>query len=143
MTPAELRSIIQHMVDRTCEAHIRLVIDRLDNILRMCERDGGLPRARELLSLYKNIYGEPLAPEPVITFLAKRPLDGRRKPQSPEHKAKIAEARANPGLSARNQEIVKLVNSGMPRAIVAQKFNITAPRVTQIYNAIRGKDMDS
>ena len=24
MTPAELRSIIQHMVDRTCEAHIRL-----------------------------------------------------------------------------------------------------------------------
>lgn len=135
MTPSQLKAVIQQMVDKTCEAHIRLVIDRLDNILQMCERDGGLPRAREILSLYKPIYGEPLRPEPLISFMRNRPRpsDGRFKPMSEEHKAKIREAKANSGIAERNQEIIKMVEAGHGRGYIASKFGLTPARISQIY----------
>lgn len=135
MTPAQLRQIIQQMVDKTCEAHIRLVIGRLDNILNMCEREGGIARAREIFGLYKNIYGEPIQPEPVITLLRKgaNPLDGRCKPLSEEHKAKIRAAKAGNGTAARNAKIIEMVNQGHPRDRIARQFGLTPSRISQIY----------
>ena len=144
MTPGELKALIQHMVDRTCEAHIRLVIDRLDNILKMSEAEGGLARARQLFGLYRHVYGEPLPAEPLINLAAKRnPLDRRCGPMSEEHKAKIRAAKAAKGLKERNRRIVEMITAGASRTEIAKQFNLTTPRITQIYNGMKGKGTDS